>query len=147
MAGPLIEAHEGTLVQFLGDGLMVVFNAPFRCPDPAVRQLLANALRDGFGPAVARWQRREAPLGIGIGIAHGSATVGQIGFEGRLDYAAIGRVTNLAARLCSEAADGQILVSEEVHAAISGWLPAVSLGAMRLKGFAEPVSTYDFGPR
>jgi class 3 adenylate cyclase/CheY-like chemotaxis protein len=146
LAGPLIEAHEGTLVHFLGDGLMVVFNAPLRCADPAARAVrLARALRDGFVPALAGTQKSGAPLGIGIGIAHGSATVGQIGFEGRLDYAAIGRTTNLAARLCAEAADGQILVSAEVHAALGDRPPAAPLGALRLKGFAEPVSAYDVG--
>ena len=118
LAGPLIHAHGGTLERFLGDGLMVIFNAPLPCPDPSPRAVrLARDLRDGFAPAVARWQRPSVPIGLGIGIAHGLATVGQIGFEGRLDYAAIGGVANLASRLCAQARDGQILVSEEVRAA------------------------------
>jgi adenylate cyclase len=144
LAGPLIDAHEGTLVHFLGDGLMVIFNAPLRCADPAFRAVrLAQALRDGFNPAIRPVQRCGLPLGIGIGIASGPATVGQIGFEGRLDYTAIGRATNLAARLCAMAGDGQILVSEEVEAVIHDRTAAVPLGAVRFKGFAEPVSTFE----
>jgi adenylate cyclase len=140
LAGPLIHAHGGTLERFLGDGLMVIFNAPLQCPDPSQRAVrLARELRDGFAPAVARWQRSSAPIGLGIGIAHGTATVGQIGFEGRLDYAAIGSVANLAARLCSEAEDGQILVSERVARAIDGLAATAEIGTLPLKGFAAPV--------
>jgi adenylate cyclase len=143
LAGPLIHAHGGTLERFLGDGIMVIFNAPLPCPDPSQRAVrLARSLRDGFAPAVARWQRPEAPLGLGIGIAHGPATVGQIGFEGRLDYAAIGSVANLAARLCSEAEDGEILVSERVAWAIDGLAATAEIGALPLKGFAAPVSIH-----
>jgi adenylate cyclase len=143
LAGPLIQAHGGTLERFLGDGLMVIFNAPLQCLDPsqsAVR--LARELRDGFAPAVARWQRPNAPVGLGIGVAHGPATVGQIGFEGRLDYAAIGSVANLAARLCNEAEDGQILVSERVARAIDGLAATADIGTLALKGFAAPVPIY-----
>jgi class 3 adenylate cyclase len=140
LAGPLIHAHGGTLERFLGDGLMVIFNAPLSCPDPAQRAVrLARELRDGFAPAVARWQRMSTPVGLGIGIAHGPATVGQIGFEGRLDYAAIGSVANLAARLCSEAEDGQILVSESVAWAIDGLAATAEIGTLPLKGFAAPI--------
>jgi adenylate cyclase len=140
LAGPLIHGHGGTLERFLGDGLMVIFNAPLPCPDPTQRAVrLARELRDRFAPAVARWQRSSAAIGLGIGIAHGPATVGQIGFEGRLDYAAIGSVANLAARLCSEAEDGQILVSERVARAIDGLAATAEIGTLPLKGFAAPV--------
>jgi adenylate cyclase len=144
LAGPLIHAHGGTLERFLGDGLMVIFNAPLPCPDPSQRAVrLARSLRDGFAPAVARWQHPSAPLGLGIGIAHGPATVGQIGFEGRLDYAAIGSVANLASRLCAQAQDGQILVSEEVRAASADETDTLAVGAIPLKGFAASVNAYE----
>jgi len=144
LAGPLIHAHGGTLERFLGDGLMVIFNAPLPCPDPSQRAVrLARSLRDGFGPAVARWQRPSMPVGLGIGIAHGPATVGQVGFEGRLEYAAIGSVANLAARLCAQARDGQILVSEEVRAATADEADTFALGAIPLKGFAASVNAYE----
>ena len=146
LAGPLIETHEGTLVHFLGDGLMVIFNAPVPCADPAANAVrLAQTLRDGFTKAVASTQKSGPPLGIGIGMAHGSAIVGQIGFEGRRDYAAIGRTTNLAARLCARATHGQILVSEGVHAAIRDLSTAVPMGEIKFKGLAAPVRTYDVG--
>jgi class 3 adenylate cyclase len=144
LAGPLIHAHGGTLERFLGDGLMVIFNAPLPCPDPSQRAVrLARSLRGGFAPAIARWQRPSAPLGLGIGIAHGPATVGQIGFEGRLDYAAIGSVANLASRLCAQAQNGQILVSEEVRAATAEEADTLALGAIPLKGFAASVNAYE----
>jgi adenylate cyclase len=144
LAGPLIHAHGGTLERFLGDGLMVIFNAPLPCPDPSQRAVrLARSLRDGFAPAVARWQRPSAPLGLGIGIAHGPATVGQIGFEGRLDYAAIGSVANLASRLCAQAQNGQILVSEEVRAATADEADTFAVGAIPLKGFAASINAYE----
>ena len=144
LAGPLIHAHGGTLERFLDDGLMVIFNAPLPCPDPSQRAVrLARSLRNGFAPAVARWQQPSAPLGLGIGIAHGPATVGQIGFEGRLDYVAIGSVANLASRLCAEARDGQILVSEEVRAATADETATFALGAISLKGFAASINAYE----
>jgi adenylate cyclase len=104
---------------------------------------LASSLRAGFAPAVARWQHPNAPVGLGIGIAHGPATVGQIGFEGRVEYAAIGSVANLASRLCAQARNGQILVSEEVRAAAADEADAFALRAIPLKGFAASVNAYE----
>jgi adenylate cyclase len=104
---------------------------------------LARSLREGFVPAVAPWQRPGARVGLGIGIAHGPATVGQIGFEERLEYAAIGSVANLASRLCAQARDGQILVSEEVRAAAADEADTFALGAIPLKGFAASVNAYE----
>jgi len=148
LAGPLIHEHGGTLERFLGDGLMVIFNAPLPCPDPAQRAVrLAQNLREKFASAIGCWQLPSAPVGLGIGIAHGPATVGQIGFEGRFDYAAIGSVANLAARLCSEAEDGQILVSERVARAIDGLVATAEIGAVPLKGFAAPIAIHQvMGP-
>ena len=103
--GALIHKHEGTLERFLGDGLMVLFNDPLRCPDPPVRAVkMAVEMRDAVAELTAGWRKHGHELGFGMGIAHGYATLGRIGFEGRFDYSAIGTVVNLAARLCSQAA-------------------------------------------
>ena len=142
-AGPLIHAYEGTLERFLGDGLMVIFNDPVPCPDAAPRAVrMAVALRCAFAALAERWQEHGSMLGLGIGIAEGEATLGRIGFEGRWDYAAIGTVANLAARLCAEAKDGEILVSEPVARAAHGIARIEPLGETALKGFQDSVPVY-----
>lgn len=144
LAGPLINRYEGTLERFLGDGIMVLFNDPVPCPDPAARAVrLALELRAGFVPALAPFQEENAQLGLGIGIAHGLATMGPIGFEGRFDYAAIGSPANLAARLCNEAEDGQILVSDEIAQAVSSLAHMADIGMVSLKGFADSILVHD----
>jgi class 3 adenylate cyclase len=141
--GRLVLAHEGTLERFTGDGMMVFFNDPVEVPDPAERALrMAVAMRDVVAGLAARWRRRGWDLALGVGIAQGYATIGAIGFEGRLDYGAIGTVTNLAARLCSEAGGGQILVSAGVAAAAEGLIDAEDLGALAFKGLARPVPVW-----
>jgi len=138
--GPLIHRFEGTLERFLGDGLMVLFNDPVTCPDPAERAVrMAVAMRDAIERLTAAWRERGFALGFGIGIAQGEATLGRIGFEGRYDYAAIGRVSNLSARLCAEAADQQILVSQPVAEAVAHIAIAQPLVPILLKGFAGAV--------
>ena len=142
--GALILAHEGTLERFAGDGMMVFFNDPVPVPDAperAVRMVLA--MRDRLGELGARWRKRGHELDIGIGIAQGFATIGAIGFEGRLDYGAVGTVTNLAARLCGEAKPGQILVSQRLLGAVEGLAEAESLGELSLKGFSKPVPAFN----
>jgi adenylate cyclase len=110
--GPLVARFEGTLDQFSGDGIMVFFNDPVPCPDPAERAVkMAMAMREAAGKLIAGWRRHSYELGFGAGIAQGYATLGQIGFFERSGYTAIGTVCNLAARLCAAAKDGQILVS------------------------------------
>ncbi|HWT24348.1 MAG TPA: response regulator [Solirubrobacteraceae bacterium] len=142
--GELVHRFEGTLERFTGDGLMVFFNDPLPCPDPADRAVrMAIAMRDAVGELTTSWRRRGHELGFGVGIAHGHATLGRIGFEGRSDYAAIGTVTNLAARLCGEAAPGQILVSPRVHAATEELVVADCVGELPLRGFARPVRAYN----
>lgn len=147
--GALISQYEGTLERFTGDGIMVFFNDPLPCPDPAARAVrMAIAMRDAVRGLLEDWRRRGHVLGFGTGIDMGYATVGRIGFEGRFDYAAIGTVTNLSARLCQEASDGQILVSQRVHAEVESLVEAVALGALVLRGFARPLIAFSvLGPR
>jgi class 3 adenylate cyclase len=142
--GQLIYDYEGTLERFAGDGLMVFFNDPVPCPDPAVRAVrMAVAMRQAVAELVETWRRRGHRLEFGVGIAQGYATLGKIGFEGRFDYAAIGTVTNLAARLCGEAEGGQILISQRVYAAVEDLVVADPVGELSLKGFAKPVLAFN----
>ena len=144
--GELIVEYEGTLERFTGDGLMVFFNDPVPCDDPAWRAVaMAMAMRDRVARLAQGWTRRGHDLGFGVGVAQGFATLGRIGFEGRSDYAAIGSVTNLAARLCAAAGPGQVLVSERVFAAVEERVAGQPVGALDLRGFSRPVSTYVIG--
>ena len=142
--GRLILEHEGTLERFTGDGLMIFFNDPVIVPNPAERAIrMAVAMRARVAELRAAWQKHDYDLGLGIGIAQGYATIGAIGFEGRLDYGAIGTVTNLAARLCGEAKDGQILVTSRVVNAAEGCVEAQEVGALSLKGLLKPVRSFN----
>ncbi len=141
--GRLILAHEGTLERFTGDGMMVFFNDPVEVPNPAERAIrMALAMRDVVAELAARWRKRGWDLALGVGIAQGFATIGAIGFEGRLDYGAIGTVTNLAARLCGEAAGGQVLVSARVAASVEDMVEADDVGPLALKGLSRPVPSW-----
>lgn len=141
--GELIFRFEGTLERFAGDGLMVFFNDPVPCPDPVARAVrMAVAMRQRVGELAAMWRRRGHHLDFGVGIAQGYATLGKIGFEGRFDYAAIGTVTNLAARLCGEAGGGQILVNQRVYAAVESLAVTEPVGELSLKGFVKPVPAF-----
>ncbi len=141
--GRLILAHEGTLERFTGDGMMIFFNDPVEIPNPAERAVrMAIAMRDLVGGLAARWRKRGWDLSLGVGITQGYATIGAIGFEGRMDYGAIGTVTNLAARLCSEATGGQILISARVAGAVESLIEAEDVGPLTLKGLARPVPVW-----
>jgi class 3 adenylate cyclase len=141
--GRLILEHEGTLERFTGDGMMIFFNDPVEISNPAERAIrMAVAMRDVVAGLAARWRKRGWDLALGVGIAQGYATIGAIGFEGRMDYGAIGTVTNLAARLCGEAAGGQILISSRVVAAVEDIVEAEEVGSLALKGLARPVPTW-----
>jgi adenylate cyclase len=141
--GQQIFHFEGTLERFTGDGLMVFFNDPVPCPDPAARAVrMAVSMRHRVGELTETWRKRGHQLDFGVGIAQGYATLGRIGFEGRFDYAAIGTVTNLAARLCGEAEGGQILISQRVYAAVEDFVVAEQVGELPLKGFAKPVPAF-----
>jgi adenylate cyclase len=138
--GRLILEHEGTLERFTGDGMMIFFNDPVEIPNPAERAIrMAVAMREVVAGLATQWRKRGWDLALGVGIAQGFATIGAIGFEGRLDYGAIGTVTNLAARLCGEAAPGQILISARVAGAVEDIIEAEDVGPVTLKGLARPV--------
>jgi adenylate cyclase len=138
--GELIFRYEGTLDRFAGDGVMVLFNAPIPLPDHAKRAVkMAVEMRDNVGKLTQRWRNRGHNLGFGVGVAVGYATLGQIGFEQRLEYAAVGSVTNLGSRLCDEAKAGQIIVSQRAYGMVQEFVDAAPIGDLQLKGFARPV--------
>jgi class 3 adenylate cyclase len=142
--GHLVSEYGGTLERFIGDAVMVYFNDPLSCPNHARQAVrMAIAMRQAIAALQKEWERRGIQLGAGIGIATGYATIGAVGFEDRLDYAAIGSVTNLAARLCSEAEHGQILLSERVRYLVNDHILTEPVGNLTLKGFHKPVLTYN----
>jgi adenylate cyclase len=142
--GAIIARHEGTLERFIGDGLLVVFNDPLPCVDHTERAVrMAIAMRDAIGELSERWRREGHSLGFGIGIARGHATIGEIGFDRRSDYAVIGSVPNLAARLCDEAKAGQILASQRAFLPIENRVEAHPLGELSLRGFHRPMAAYE----
>jgi class 3 adenylate cyclase/HAMP domain-containing protein len=142
--GELIFRYEGTLDRYAGDGVMILFNAPIALPDHTRRAVkMAVEMRDTIGLLTERWRNRGHSLGFGVGIALGYATLGQIGFEQRLEYAAIGSVTNLASRLCDESKAGQIVVSRRVYGMVEQWVDAKPLDDLQLKGFNHPVLAVD----
>jgi len=139
--GPLIRKYEGTLDRFTGDGMLVFFNDPVPCPDPAERAAkLALEMRAAVAGLVPQWAKRGHTLGFGIGMAQGYATLGRIGFEDRFDYTAIGAVINLAARLCADAKDGQILVTGRLATAIEDVVEMEDLGERDIRGMSRPIA-------
>lgn len=142
--GALVHRYQGTLERFTGDGIMVFFNDPVPCDDPAERAVrMAIEIRDAVHELAARWLRRGHDLALGMGIAQGFATLGRIGFEDRFDYSAIGSVTNLAARLCSDAQAWQVLVTDRVLAAIEHTVTAEFVGDLQPKGFSRSVRVHN----
>ncbi|MFN0317253.1 MAG: adenylate/guanylate cyclase domain-containing protein, partial [Burkholderiales bacterium] len=142
--GKLIMQHEGTLERFTGDGMMIFFNDPVPVPDAGARAVkMAIEMRDRVMLLIEKWRDSGYELHLGIGIAQGYATIGAIGFEGRWDYGAIGSVTNLAARLCSEAKGGEILISKRVLSTVEELLHVTPAGELSLKGFHRPVPAFN----
>lgn len=139
--GALIHRFDGTLERFTGDGMMVFFNDPDPVPAHALHAVrLGLAMRDATAALRAGWSVGGGPTGVGIGISKGVATVGAIGFENRLDYAAIGSVTNLAARLCARARAGEVVVCPAVWADVAGEGLQAEAEALALEGFAQPIT-------
>jgi adenylate cyclase len=141
--GELTFRYEGTLERFVCDGVVVLFNDPLPCPDPAARAVrMALDMHARVRELARSWRKQGHELGFGVGIAQGFATLGQVGFAGRFDYSAIGPVPNLASRLCDAASDGEILISQRVFAEIEHLLEAELVGELTLKGFVRPVTAY-----
>ena len=142
--GKLIFQYEGTLERFLGDGIMIVFNDPIPASDHCARAVrLALGMRDRVERLAEKWRGDGHDLGFGIGIATGYATLGLIGFDKRREYTAIGRVTNLASRLCDEAKPGQILIAQRTYSALQSEVQAAHIGDLQLKGFNRPMAAYE----
>jgi adenylate cyclase len=142
--GDLIVRQGGTLERFVGDGLLVVFNDPLSCADHTEKAVcMAARMRDAIDEHAEQWRKRGYLLGFGIGIARGHATIGQIGFDQRSDYAVIGTVPNHAARLCERAKPRQILVSQRVFCAVEQLVESVPVGELSLKGFHRPMPAYE----
>lgn len=142
--GPLIAQFEATLEQIAGDGIMVYFNDPLPCPDPAPRAVrMAVAMREKVRETAQTWRSRSHRLGVGFGIAMGHATLGEIGFADHYHYGAIGPALNLASRLCDQADDGQILVSQQVRDETAAIAVAAPVGELHLKGFANPMPAFN----
>jgi len=141
--GRLIFAAGGTIERYTGDGLMVFFNDPDPQPEHSLLALRLGAAMQREALRLATgWRAEGGPEGLAVGIARGTATLGAVGFEQRLDYAAIGSVTNLAARLCAEAAGGEVLFCAAVRAAVGPQMPAQALGPLQLKGFSQPQAAW-----
>jgi len=142
--GQIIIKYGGTLERFAGDGVMVIFNDPVPIENPALQAvLMALDMRTAIGGMIEKWRDLGHDLGFGIGIAHGFATLGTIGFEGRFDYAAIGTVSNVASRLCDEAKPGQILISPRVRQAVEKAVTVEPVGEFNLKGIRRPMAAYN----
>ena len=140
----LILAYEGTLEHFAGDGIVIIFNDPVLLPNPTERAVrMASAMRNRIATLKGKWQKSGHSLDCGFGIAHGFATIGAIGFEGREDYCVVGSVANLAARLCAEAKGGQILINQKTLGKIEEIVEAEFLDHVSLKGFSQPVAVFN----
>jgi adenylate cyclase len=141
--GAIITRYEATLTCFMADGLMLLLNAPMSCPEPALRGVrMAVEMRAVVQELIARWRARGHPIGFGVGLAKGPATVGRIGYEGRTDYTAIGSTVNLAARMCASAEDGEILVNAAAASEVGEAVSLTALGVRSLRGFAEAVPVF-----
>jgi adenylate cyclase len=142
--GELVIRYSGTLERYAGDGVMVVFNDPVPIENPVLQAvLMALELRNALGALTQTWSRLGHEIGFGIGIAHGFATLGTIGYEGRFDYAAIGTVSNVASRLCDEAKPGQILISARVLMKVENAVKVEPVGEFELKGIRRPLAAYN----
>ena len=144
VVGGLVKRFDATVGFLEGDGVQLFFNDPLEIPDAPLRAVrLGCALREEMAELTPLWRKRGYELELGIGIALGFATCGEVGFEGRSDYAAIGSVTNLASRLADEATGGQILIAQRLHAEVEDCVEVEPAGEFMLKGFARPVAAFN----
>jgi DNA-binding response OmpR family regulator len=142
--GRLVTEYDGTIDHFAGDGIVVFLNDPVKCEQPARRAVeLAVSMREGVGELIVGWKSRGHDLGFGVGLSFGYASIGMVGFEGRYEYAATGPNVCLAARLCDKAEDGQVLVSQQVHAELEENVQAECIGRVEYKGFHKRMPTYN----
>jgi len=142
--GREIMAHDGTIEHFAGDGAMILFNAPVPVDNHELQAIrMALAMRESMAVLAQGWKKHGYALGFGVGIAGGYATMGTIGYEGRLEYSAIGTVVNLAARLCGEASNNQILISPRIFSKTESQIDVEPVGELTLKGFNRPVPAYN----
>jgi class 3 adenylate cyclase len=142
--GEIIVKYNGTLERYAGDGIMIIFNDPIPVSNPALQAVqMALEMREAIDALTGKWRQLGHEIGFGIGIAHGYATLGTIGFEGRFDYAAIGTVSNVASRLCDEAKPGQILISPRVLMAVKDAVTVEAVGEFELKGIRRPIPAYN----
>jgi CheY-like chemotaxis protein/class 3 adenylate cyclase len=138
--GRLVQRFDATVGFLEGDGVQLFFNDPHEVPDAPLRAVrLGCALREEMAELTPMWRKRGYELGLGAGIALGHATCGEVGFEGRSDYAAIGAVTNLASRLADEATAGQVLITQRLHAEVEEDVDVEPIGELTLKGFRTPI--------
>jgi adenylate cyclase len=142
--GVLVDKFEGTVERFVGDGLLVIFNDPLPCPDPSMRAVqMAVEMREEVAKLAVKWNRSGHEIGFGIGIAHGYATLGAVGYERQFQYSVTGKVANLASRLCDEAKNGQILIDANVFNAVETRADAEFTEELILKGFSRPVKAFN----
>ena len=143
LLGAFVRDYEATVGAFTGDGLMAFFNDPLPVDQPALRAIsMAAEVSSAMEDLRQSWELRGYDLGFGVGVAYGYANIGMIGFEGRRDYSALGPVVNLASRLCAEAADGEILIDLQAHAAAADAIVVGDPRDLSIKGFAQPVTVY-----
>src|SRR5690242_4155931 len=141
--GRTVDEYGGTLEHFAGDGIMIFFSDPLPVDQPAERAVrMAIALQEAFTPISAAWSKLGHAVGLGIGIAQGEATLGVIGFEQRWEYAAIGNVPNLAARLCGVAQAGEIILDAQVEQEIAPIADTDAIGPLTLRGFQQPIAAF-----
>jgi len=144
LIGQFIIKYGATLEHFAGDGVMMYFNDPIPIDKPQLQAVrMALEMRDAVGTSIQKWRRLGHDLGFGIGISHGFATLGTIGFEGRFDYAAVGTVSNTASRLCDEAKAGQILITPRVLMGVEDTMKVELVGELALKGIQRPITAYN----
>jgi class 3 adenylate cyclase len=141
--GHIVDRYAGTLEHFAGDGVMIFFNDPLPVDRPALRAVrMAFELQQAFQPIAQAWEKKGHPVALGVGVAQGEATLGVIGFEQRWEYAAIGAVPNLAARLCGQARGGEILIDAVTYADVSDVAEAAPAGPLLLRGFTQPIPAF-----